>query len=137
MKSTDYWRAAPWDPSRGKIALHESLHAAVAQLLGGEAYTIAVNKESGWARTTNQWPWQDIAVWLAPALISDMSVVDEKYIKRQSSRQRGYAWGWLKKNRRRIMRLAYKIRAQIGAGVGKLEWNPETTRWKWKRRKKR
>ena len=131
----DYWVAAPWDPSN--IALHESLHAAVAQLLGGEAYTIKINKESGWASTEYQLGWRNIAVWLAPALINDMSVGDEKYIKRQSSRQRGYAWGWLKKNRRRIMTRARRIASKIGGGTGRLDWNPETTRWKWKRRKKR
>lgn len=132
----DYWRAALWNPDHNKIALHESLHAAVAQLLDGEAYTIKINKESGWAITTNKWHWQDIAVWLAPALINDMSAGDEKYIKRQKPRQRGYAWGWLKRNRRRIMRRAYKIRVQIGGGTGRLEWDPDTTRWKWMRRKK-
>lgn len=130
-----YWRAGVFDPKKTK--LHEALHAAVAQLLGGEVVEIQINKDgSGWANTANKYYWQDLAVWLAPALIGDMSGGDEAYVNRQKPRRRGYAWGWLKKNRTIIMRRAKSIESKMKRPPGKLKWNPETTQWKWNPRRR-
>src|SRR3990167_10737462 len=119
--------------------LHEALHAAVAQLLGGEVEKISIKKGGeGWAiYSAPPRPWQDIAVWLAPSLINDLSPGDETWLKRQNARRRGYAWSWIQKNQKRIMRRAGSIAKEMGKTPGTLKWDPEIEWWTWKPRKRR
>ena len=133
------WDGRPGRESRELTPLHEALHAAVAQILGGMAYSITIDDSGGGSALTDNMParWEDIATWLAPALINDISRGDADYLKHQNRHKRGFAWGWLRKNRRRIMRLANKIVGEMGRPPGKLKWDPETTRWTWEHRRKR
>ena len=133
------WDGRPGRESRELTPLHEALHAAVTQILGGMAYSITIDDSGGGLAFTDNMPvrWEDIAVWLAPALINDISRGDADYLKHQNCHKRGFAWGWLRKNRRRIMRLANKIAGEMGRPPGELKWDPETTRWKWERRKRK
>ena len=141
--STDqeYWRSSTEDfKERYHLTpLHEALHAAVAQLLGGEVTKISIKKGGeGWAiYSAPPRPWQDIAVWLAPSLINDLSPGDETWLKRQNARRRGYAWSWIQKNKKRIMRRAGAIAKEIGGTPGTLKWDPEIEVWTWKARAKR
>ena len=107
-------------------------------MLGGEVVKISIlAKGEGWALTANDYPWQNIAVWLAPALLDNLSPGDERWLKRQNPYRRGYAWGWLQKNRRRILKQAKQIEAKMGRTTGTLTWDPEMERWQWKKRKPR
>jgi len=136
----EYWRASttPFSEGTHLTPLHEALHVAVAQLLGGEVEKISIKKGGeGWATYSSPpRPWQDIAVWLAPALINDLSPGDETWLKRQNPRRRGYAWSWIQKNKKRIMRRAGSIAKEMGKTPGTLSWNPETDCWVWKPRKR-
>src|SRR3990167_8616874 len=104
MMSTarEYWRSSttPFDENTPLTPLHEALHAAVAQLLGGEVEKISIKKGGeGWAiYSVPDRPWQDVATWLAPALIGDLSPGDEAWLKGQNPKRRGLKWapetGW-------------------------------------------
>jgi len=132
------WDGCPGRESKELTPLHEALHAAVVQILGGTTYEITIDDSGGGEATLDELEprWQDLAVTLAPALISDISRSDAKYLKRQNPYRRGYAWGWLQRNRRRIMRLANSIAGEMGRPPGKLKWDPEKIRWTWKHRRK-
>ena len=138
--SREYWRSSTvaFSEAAHLTPLHEALHAAVAQLLGGEVERISIKKGGeGWAiYSTPDRPWQDIAVWLAPALINDLSPGDEAWLKRQNHRRRGYAWSWIQKNKRQIMRRAGAIAKEMGRTPGTLKWDPDEG-WIWKARAKR
>src|SRR3990167_5138571 len=137
----EYWRASTLAFEKGihLTPLHEALHAAVAQLLGGEVERISIKKGGeGWAiYEVPTRPWQDIAVWLAPTLINDLSPGDETWLKRQNSRRRGYAWAWIQKNKKQIMRRAGAIAKEMGKTPGTMKWDPELEWWIWKARAKR
>ena len=131
----EYWSKLPKEEfSSDDTPLHEALHAAVADILGGEPFEITITADgSGEAVYNPMGPcWQDVAITLAPALVGTMSKYDSRYVARQNPRRRGYAWGWLKKNKGRIMRRAKAIEQKIGRPPGKLKWDPEKMRWKWK-----
>ena len=66
--------------------------------------------------------WQEAAVWLAPFLIDDMSLSDEEAISRIPSRVRGYARGWLTREKTEISQLALLISNKIGTGPGTLTY---------------
>jgi len=86
----EYWRSSTvaFEERGDKTPLHEALHAAVAQLLGGEVLKISIKRGGeGWALTRTNRSWQDVATWLAPALINDLSPGDEAWLKRQNSRR--------------------------------------------------
>ena len=133
------WDGRPGRESKELSPLHEALHAAVAQILGGTAYSITLDDSGGGSALTGdvKWHWMDVATWLAPALINDISSGDAEFLKRQNHYQRGFAWGWLKRNRRRIMRRAHAIVGQMGRPPGRLRWDPKTTGWTWKHRRKK
>ena len=137
----EYWRASTLAFEKGihLTPLHEALHVAVAQLLGGEAEKISIKKGGeGWAiYSVPDRPWKDVATWLAPALIGDLSPGDEAWLKRQNPKRRGYAWAWIMKNKKQIMRRAGAIAAEMGKTPGVLKWDPETEWWVWKARAKR
>ena len=133
------WDGRPGRESKELTPLHEALHAAVVQILGGITYEITIDDSGGGETTLDELEprWQDLAVTLAPALIGDISRSDARYLRRQRPHRRGYAWGWLKRNRRLIMRRANLIAGEMGRPPGKLKWDPETTRWTWKHRRKK
>src|SRR3990167_9666148 len=81
------WDGRPGRDSKELTPLHEALHAAVVQILGGTAYEITIDDSGGGEATLDELhpKWQDLAVTLAPALINDVSRSDAKYLKRQNS----------------------------------------------------
>jgi hypothetical protein len=132
------WDGRPNRESKELTPLHEALHAAVVQILGGTIYEITIDDSGGGETTLDELTkWQDLAVTLAPALINDISRSDAEYLKRQNHHRRGYAWGWLTRHRRRIIRRANSIVGEIGRPPGLLRWDPEKTRWIWKHRRKK
>ena len=135
----EYWSKLPAEEfSSDDTPLHEALHAAVTEILEGEPIEISLNVSGGGETLfRSDGGWKEIATTLAPALVGTMSKVDYAYVARQNSRRRGYAWGWLKKNKRRIIRRAKAIERKIGKPPGKLKWDPERMKWKWQPRKRR
>lgn len=133
------WNGRPTRESKELSKVHEALHAAVVQILGGVVERITLDDSGGGAAylEADLPGWRDLAVTLAPALIHDISRDDATFLARQKPRRRAYAWGWLKRNRRRIMRRANSIAGEMGRPPGKLKWDPEKTRWIWKHRRKK
>ena len=116
------------------LALHEGLHAATCEALGFIWQNIKLNKTTGifnWDRVKfRATKWKVAAVDLAPALIDDMSGSDQDSVKLYPARTRGYAWGWINRNREALLLRANEIAAATdGRGVllnkeGKLIWKP-------------
>ena len=134
----EYWSKLPKEEfSSDDTPLHEALHTAVTEILEGMPIQISITASGeGEALFNSVGGWKEIAATLAPALVGTMSKKDSAYVARQNPRRRGYAWGWLKKNKGRIMRRAKAIERKIGRPPGKLKWDPEKMRWKWKPRKR-
>ena len=113
------------------LSLHEALHAAVCEVLGGTWEKIVLRKTTGlinYERGLDK--WKMAAIELAPVLIDDMSDGDQTLVKFYPARTRGYAWGWLKRNKDLLMARANEIAAATdGQGTlrndnGKLVWKP-------------
>lgn len=120
-----YYEANP-NAIRNKhlLALHEALHAAVAELLGFTWTKIVLKKRTGfinWEPKSRILDWKNAAVESAPALIDDMSEGDAGLIRRYKPRTRGYAWSWLCRHREAILERANTIAAAT-SGLGTL-WN--------------
>lgn len=136
-----YYRANPnatSGRSPEKTPKHEALHAAVAHILGYEADKIRINKD-GSGIVERKWEkdigWHRAAIHLAPVLIDDLASTDAEHVATVNAHTRGYAWGWLKQNRRRILRRANEIVSKMGRPGGTLQWTEDGT-WKWRPRKK-
>lgn len=128
-----YWQANP-DSLKNVhlLPMHEALHAAVAEVFGAELRYIRLRKRTGLMDyRPNPLPvgWQEAAVKLAPALIDDMAPGDQDSLSYVSSRRRGYAWGWLLRNRTPLLRRARSIVDQMGTPPGVLKRNGEEWRW--------
>ena len=116
------------------LALHEGLHAAACEALGLIWQNIKLNKTTGtlnWDRLKlGTAKWKEAAIDLAPAIIDDMSDSDQDSTKLYPARTRGYAWGWINRNREALLLRANEIAAATdGRGVllnkeGKLVWKP-------------
>jgi hypothetical protein len=135
-----YWQdRGRWDASTTPI--HEALHAAVGFATGGLCYWIKLYANGeGRAGAYSVLGWKQAAIFLAPALINDISPGDEEFLRYINPHRRGYAWGWLKKNRRKIMRMAKQIRSKMGKKPGRLvwpcPWDRRTVYWVSTRRKR-
>lgn len=136
-----YWRANPeadGDHTPEKTPKHEALHAAVAYLLGYEPRLIRINKD-GSGIVDRRWniepAWHRAAMHLAPVLIDDLASTDADYLRGINPRSRGYAWRWLKENRRRILRKANEFVSNMGKPGGTLHFKDDGT-MKWTPRKK-
>ena len=121
-----YWQASE-NPGYGLEVthLHEALHAAAGIMLGGWCKWIKTRTDgTGAAFTPGPIGWRLIAVWLAPLLIDDLSSGDERWLEWQNPHSRGHAFFWLKKNRRRLLRQAKKLAAEMnGPGILHFKWS--------------
>jgi len=147
MGSRRYWQARdgfrPADTAH-LTPLHESLHCAVAYLLGGWCTSLWVRENGrGEAGTRGVLHgWQNTAVTLAPVLINDVSSGDEEWLQGRNVYQRGYAYRWLKENRSRVMRLARRIEREVGDTPGALRFKrtyriPKKGEMRWVPKRKR
>ena len=121
----EYWMATENPKDSLEVThLHEALHAAAGIMLGGWCMWMKTRTDgTGTAMTTGIHGWREIAVWLAPLLINDLSDGDERWLEWQNSHSRGYAFFWLKKNRRRLLRRAKKLAAEMnGPGILRFKW---------------
>ena len=113
-----YWQPNP--QAKGaltpeKTPKHEALHTAVAIILGYHPIRIRINKDGSGVvdrEWENETGWHRAAIHLAPVLIDDLASTDATQIATVNSRVRGYAWRWLKENRRRILRKANEMLKQ-------------------------
>lgn len=141
-KSRPYYLANPnatGERSPEKTPKHEALHAAVAYILGYEPYRIRINKDGSGAverRWEREIGWHRAAIHLAPVLIDDLASTDAEQVATVGARTRGYAWRWLKQNRRKVLRKATEIASKMGRPGGTLQWTEDGT-WKWRPRKRR
>ena len=121
-----------------KTPKHEALHAAVALILGYEPYKITINKDGSgivdrvWQ---NKPDWHRAAIHLAPILIDDLATTDAEQLVHVNPHTRGYAWRWLKQNRRKIMREANEMVRNMGNPGGTL-WLLNDGTMEWRPRKK-
>ena len=134
-----YWQANPeCFKHTHLLKKHEALHVIVAQMFGAEPKYIILRRRTGQANySPNPLPmgWQEAAVRLAPVLIDDMSPGDADSLLGIPRRRLGYAWGWLRKNRRRILAAATRLEALMGEPPGRLEKTAVGWAWKPKREK--
>jgi hypothetical protein len=73
--------------------LHEALHASVSGIFGWYRKKIVIRADStGYSDSYYDRTWRGVAVWLAPALINDISWGDEEWLLSINPHQRGYAW---------------------------------------------
>lgn len=142
QKSTRfYWQPNPDATSSitpDKTPKHEALHTAVAIILGYEPQRIRLNKDGSGAALNLPFPhpgWHRAAIGLAPVLIDDLATTDVDYMSGVMPRSRGYAWGWLTRNKARIMRKASSIVKLMGRPGGTLLWNEDGS-VEWRPRKK-
>jgi len=135
----EYWREnCAYSIESSK--LHEALHASVAGIFGYYRRKIVVRRDaSGYADIYTGEGWREVAVWLAPVLMNDISWGDEEWLQDINPHQRGYAWAWLKKNRKRITARARRLVVKMDDGPGKLmfgaPWSNTAKCWKSSRRK--
>ena len=136
-----YWCERNCGYNEETTKMHEALHASVSGVFGFYRKKIVVRSDwSGYSDIYTGNGWKQVAVWLAPTLIDDISGGDEEWLQNIGPHQRGYAWGWLKKNRKRIMARAKRLVAKMDEGPGRLEfgnyWNNTARCWKSSRRKR-
>jgi hypothetical protein len=130
-----YWHENP-DSMKNKHLLpqHEALHMAVAMMLGAKPKWILLRKTTGACDyTPNPLPvgWREAAIKLAPALIDDMSPGDAGPFSWIPARRRGFAWGWLKRNREEITQRANEIARHMGPRPGRLLPTETSPYWEW------
>ena len=136
-----YWQPNPQANSHStpeKTPRHEALHAAVAYILGYEPYRIRVNKDGSGIvdrRWENEIGWHRAAIHMAPVLIDDLAKTDAEQLVHVNPHTRGYAWRWLKQNRRKIMREANKMVRNMGKPGGTL-WLLDDGTMEWMPRKR-
>ena len=119
----EYWQANPRSlNNKHLLQLHEALHASVVNLLGSVWYKIVTHKIEGYTDHNRRElkGWKLAAVDLAPVLIDDISPGDARNLEKVKPRTRGYAYGWLKKNHKRIMDQANLIASEMEPGPGEL-----------------
>lgn len=130
-----YWEANPNSlKNKHLLPMHEALHIAVVLLFGGEPKYILIRTRTGQCdyRPNPLAPgWREAACRLAPALIDDMSEGDSESFGWIQPRRRGYAWGWLNKNRETIMLAANEIARHMGPGPGRLLPAETESGWTW------
>ena len=136
-----YWHENCTYDNMETTKLHEALHASVAGIFGFLRRKIVVRADcSGYSDSYCGGGWKQVAIWLAPVLIDDISWGDEEWLEYINPHRRGYAWNWLKKNRKRIMARAKRLVAKMGDGPGNLifngPWDNTAKCWKSSRRTK-
>lgn len=117
-----YLQVADFNSDVSSTILHEAYHAAASLLCLGMDHQIVVHKNGhGHSRSYESRRWERIAVWLAPALLNDLSHGDVQYLVTCNRHAVAYAWGWLHKNRRRVQRVAKMLARRFGSRPGRLD----------------